>query len=158
MRNELSWYPHNHMKVVAQNRRARYDYEILDTVEAGVMLTGQEVKSCRTGNISLAGSYVSFLQGKPVLKGAKIAAYAFASGLEDYNPGRDRPLLLSKTDIRKLQSSLDEKGMTLIPLEVRAGNFIKVLLGFGKGKARHDKRQKIKEKDIGRKLRKGEDY
>jgi len=146
------------MKVVAQNRRARYDYEILDTVEAGLILTGQEVKSCRSGNANLAGSYVSFLHGKVVLKGAKIAKYTFASNLEDYNPSRERPLLLGKKDVRKLQSSLDEKGMTLIPLEMRAGKYIKILLGLGKGKTRLDKRQKIKEKDIRKKLRRGEDY
>ncbi|KKW39770.1 MAG: SsrA-binding protein, partial [Candidatus Peribacteria bacterium GW2011_GWC2_54_8] len=105
------------VKIVAQNRRARYDYEILDTVEAGLMLTGQEVKSCRNGNANLAGSYVSFLHGKPVLKGMKIAAYQFASGLESYDPGRDRPLLLSKADVQRLQSASDEKGITIIPLE-----------------------------------------
>jgi SsrA-binding protein len=146
------------MKVIARNRRARYDYDITDTVEAGIMLTGQEVKSCRSGNVSLAGAYVSFLHDKPVLKSAKIAAYKFASGLESYDPGRDRPLLLSKSDVRKLHSVLDEKGVALIPLEMRAGKYIKVLLGLGKGKSRVDKRQKIREKDVKKKLRKGEDY
>ncbi|PIR52581.1 SsrA-binding protein [Candidatus Peregrinibacteria bacterium CG10_big_fil_rev_8_21_14_0_10_49_10] len=146
------------MKIVAQNRRARFDLEISDTLEAGIILTGQEVKSCRAGNVHLAGSYVSFLGGKPLLRSAKIAVYAHASGLEEYDPGRDRQLLLSKVDLRRLQSALDEKGMTLVPLEVRAGKYIKVLLGLGKGRARYDKRQKIKEKDIGRRLRKGEDY
>ncbi len=146
------------MKIVSKNRRARYDYEITDTVEAGLILTGQEVKSCRSGQVNLAGAYVSFLHEKPMIKGMKIAAYQFASGLESYDPGRDRPLLLSKTDIRKLQSTLDEKGVAIIPLEVRAGKYIKVLLGLGKGKSRYDKRQKIKAKEVKKKLRKGEDY
>ena len=146
------------VKIVAQNRHARYDYEILDTVEAGLLLTGQEVKSCRNGNANLAGSYVSFLHGKPVLKGIKIAAYKFASGLEDYDPGRDRSLLLSKADVQRLQSASDGKGMTIIPLEVRAGKYIKVLLGLGKGKSRYDKRQKIREKEVKQKLHRGEDY
>ena len=110
------YYPINTMKVVAQNRRARYDYEITDTVEAGIMLTGQEVKSCRSKHVNLAGAYVSFLDGKAVIKGMKISPYAYASGLENYNPGRDRPLLLKKVDVERLQSALNEKGVALIPL------------------------------------------
>jgi len=146
------------MKVIAQNRRARYDYEILDTLEAGIMLTGQEVKSCRKGHVNLAGAYVSFLESKPVLKSAKISPYAYASGLENYNPGQDRKLLIKKSDSKRLQSALQEKGVTIIPLEVRAGKYIKVLLGLGKGKKRHDKRQKIRERDQERKLKRGEEF
>src|SRR3989339_1308702 len=133
------------VKRVADNRRARYDYEILDTVEAGVVLTGPEAKSCRLGHVHLAGAYVSFLSGKPVLKNASIAPYAYASGVENYDPGHDRPLLLKTSEIRKLTSGAEEKGMTVVPLEVRAGKFIKVLLGLGRGKKKFDKRRKIKE-------------
>jgi SsrA-binding protein len=153
-------FPYNAFmtKIVSKNRRARYDYEIIDTVEAGIMLTGQEVKSCRGGNISLAGSYVSMVGGKPVLKSASIAPYKFASNLESYNTGRDRQLLLKKKEMQRIESSLAEKGVSLIPLEVRSGKYIKILLGLGKGQKRIDKRRKIKEKDIKRKLKKGEDY
>lgn len=143
------------MKIVAQNRRARYDFEILETTEAGMMLTGQEVKSCRMGHINLAGAYVSFLSGKPILKNAKISPYPFASGLKDYVPDRDRELLLKRSELKKLISKAEEKGMTVVPLEIRAGKHIKVLLGVGRGKKRHDKREKIKEKDIERKLKQG---
>lgn len=146
------------MKIVAKNRRASYDYEILDKVEAGIILTGQEAKSCRQGHVNLSGSYVSFLGGKPILKSAKISPYSHASGLENYDPGQDRKLLLKKSEAEKLQSALDEQGVTIIPLEVRAGKHIKVLLGLGKGKKRFDKRQKIRERDQKRKLKKGEDY
>lgn len=146
------------MKVVASNRRARYDYEVFDTLEAGLVLTGQEVKSCRAGHVNLAGAYISFLSGAPVLKAAKIAPYAFASGLESYDPGRDRPLLLQKRDVERLRGAVSEKGVSVVPLEVRAGRYIKVLLGFGRGKSRHDKRQKIRERDVGKKLRRGEEY
>ena len=146
------------MKIVTRNRRAGYDYEIVDRIEAGVILTGQEVKSCRLGHVNLSGSYVSFLGGKPILKSAKISPYPHASGLENYDPGRDRESLLKKSESAKLQSALDEQGVTIIPLEVRAGKHIKVLLGLGKGKKRYDKRQKIKERDQKRKLKKGEDY
>ncbi len=146
------------MKTVAKNRRAKYDYQITDTVEAGIVLTGQEVKSCRNGNVNLSGSYVSFLEDKPVLKGAKISPYSHASNLENYNPGRDRPLLLKKSEASRLQSALDEKGVSLVPLEVKAGKFIKVVLGLGKGKKRHDKREKIREREQRRRLKRGEDY
>ena len=146
------------MKVVAQNRRAKYDYEIIDKVEVGIVLTGQEVKSCRQGNMNLAGSYVSLLGGKPMLKNASIAAYQYASGLENYNPDRDRQLLMKKAELKKIESQLAEKGVSLIPMEVRAGRFIKVLLGLGKGKKKLDKRQSIKEREMSRKMKKGEDY
>ncbi len=143
------------MKTVAQNRRARYDYEIVQTIEAGILLHGQEVKSCREGNINLSGAYVSFLGSKPTLKGCSIAPYRFASNLESYEPGRERTLLLHKREVEKLNSALSEKGVSLIPLEVKAGRHIKIILGLGKGKKRHDKRQKKKESDIKRRLKDG---
>ncbi|MBU0459155.1 SsrA-binding protein SmpB [Patescibacteria group bacterium] len=146
------------MKIIAKNCRARYDYQIIDTFEAGIILTGQEVKSCRMGHANLAGSYVSFMNEKPVLKSMTISPYKFASGLEDYKPGRDRPLLLKKAEFKKLQSSLQEKGVSVIPLEVHAGKYIKVLLGLGKGVKRHDKRQRIKDRETERKMKKGEEY
>lgn len=142
------------MKVVADNRRARFDYEILDTVEAGIQLTGPEVKSCRGGHVQLQGAYVSFLGNTPVLKKAKISLYTFAS-LPDYDPERDRPLLLKKAEARKLQGAVEEKGVTVVPLQVRAGKYIKVLLGLGRGRKRLDKRARIKERETSRKLREG---
>lgn len=144
-------------KAVAQNRRATFDFEIIDTVEAGIILTGQEVKSARTGNVNLSGSYVTFLGGKAILKQTKISPYAFSSGLEDYNPGRDRELLLKKSDFEKLSSLTAEKGMTIVPLEVRAAKYIKVLLGVARGRKRIDKRETIKKRDIEKRLRKGHD-
>ena len=143
------------MKVVAQNRRAKFDYEIIDTVEAGMMLTGPEVKSCRRGHISLAGAYVSFLGGKPVLKGASISKYAFTGPDVAHDDKRDRELLLKKTEAAKLQRATEEKGMTLIPLEVRAGKYIKIAIGLGRGRKKLDKRQAIKERETGRRLREG---
>lgn len=146
------------MKVVAQNRRARFDFEILDTVEAGIMLTGQEVKSCRLGHANLAGAYVSFLNGKAILKHAFISPYSYALPLPDYDPDRDRPLLLSKKEMEKLDAMTAEKGVTVVPLEVRAGTFIKVLLGVARGRKRIDKRQRIKERETARKIREGKEY
>jgi len=146
------------MKTVTQNRRARYDYEILDTVEAGIILTGQEVKSCRQGNMNLSGSYVSFHEEVPLLKNASIAPYTFAGDLTDYDPGRDRVLLLKKQECDKLGIKLAEKGVSLIPLEVRAGRHIKVVLGLARGRKRLDKRQRIKEREVERKVKKGQEY
>lgn len=143
------------VKIVAQNRRARYDYEILETVEAGIILTGPEVKSCRRGHINLGGSYVSFLGGKPVLKGAGISKYAFSGSDSAHEEHRDRQLLLKKNELGKLERATEEKGMTLIPLEVRAGKFIKLLIGMCRGRKKMDKRQAIKERETGRRLREG---
>lgn len=145
-------------KSVAKNRRARHDFQIVDTIEAGIILSGQEVKSCRNGGMNLAGSYVSMHRGSPELRKASIAAYRFASGLESYDPNRDRKLLLKKKDIARLQSALDEKGVSVIPLEVTAGKYIKVVLGLGKGRKKIDKRERIKEKDIAKRMKKGEEY
>lgn len=143
------------MKVVAENRRARFDYEILETVEAGIVLSGQEVKSCRAGNVHLKGAYVSFLGGAPILKKASIAPYKFALPLPSYDPLRDRPLLLKKGEAARLEAAAEEKGMTVVPLEVRAGTFIKILLGVGRGRKRVDKRQRIKERETARRIREG---
>lgn len=143
------------MKVVAQNRRARFDYEITDTVEAGLVLSGQEVKSCRLGQVNLSGSYVSFFGGKATLKQAKISPYKYAGPMPDYDPGHERMLLLKKTDLLKLEAKQNEKGVSIIPLEVRAGRFIKVLIGIGAGRKKIDKRQKIKERETSRRVREG---
>jgi len=146
------------MKVVAQNRRARFDFEIGETIEAGLRLTGQEVKSCRLGQISLAGSYVSFFGGKPLLKQAKISAYKYAGVLPDYDPAHDRELLLSRVQAAKLEAKQAEKGVSIIPLEVRAGKFIKVLIGIGTGRRKIDKRQRIKDREVSRSVRESGDY
>lgn len=122
------------------------------------MLLGHEVKACRQGQINLAGSYVSFLNNLPVLKNANIARYRFASDPAGYNPLRDRVLLIRKAEIKKLIPLLNEKGITLIPLEVRAGKHIKLVFGLGRGIKKMDKRQKIKEKEMKNKLKKGHEY
>lgn len=140
---------------MAQNRRARFDYEMLESIEAGIILMGPEVKSCRAGQVSLAGAYVSFLGGKPMLKHATIAKYAYAASVADYDPERDRELLLGKSQSIRLQSSVAEKGISIIPLEVRAGKYIKVLLALARGRKTIDKRQRIKEREMDRRIREG---
>lgn len=145
------------MKILAKNKRAFFDYEILEQIEAGIVLTGQEVKSARAGNIDLKGSYVSFHSGSPVLKNSTIQPYKFAGQLKDYDPGRDRELLLKKSEAVKLQATTDEQGISILPLEVRSGRTVKILLGVGRGRKKLDKRQRIKERDVERRLRKGDD-
>lgn len=144
------------MKVVASNRRAKFDYELIETVEAGVVLTGGEVKSCRMGHIDLRGSYISFRAGVPILRQVNIQPYRFASNVSEA-PDRDRVLLLSKHEIEKLAAMSDQQGVTVIPIEVRAGKHIKIVLAAAKGRKTIDKRRKIKEKDITRRLRRGEE-
>jgi SsrA-binding protein len=145
------------MKVVAQNRRARFDYEILETYEAGIQLTGPEVKSCRAGHVNLSGAYVSFLKNKPMIKHMTISAYPFASVEQRSDPERERLLLMKKSELGKLESLTAEKGVTIIPLEVKAGKYIKVVLGVARGRKTLDKRQHIKERDMARNLRQGRD-
>jgi SsrA-binding protein len=145
------------MKTVATNRRARFDYEILETLEAGMILTGSEAKSCRAGHIDLRGAYVSFHHGIPTLKQSTIAPYPYANDRESYLPGRDRALLLKKTELEKLKTLSDQKGVTIIPLEVTAGKFIKLKLAIARGRKTIDKRSVIKEREMSKKLRKGEE-
>ncbi len=141
------------MKVVAQNRRARFDYEVLETIEAGLMLTGQEVKSCRMGHCDLKGSYMAFQGAQPVLRQMTIRPYPAAGPQPDYNPSRVRPLLLSKKQIVQLQEAGDAKGFSVIPLEIHAGRYVKVLLAIARGRKKFDKRQKIKEREVKQRIR-----
>ena len=146
------------MKVVAKNKRVRFDYEILEELEDGMILTGQEVKSVRAGNADLKGAYVSFLGSKPILKNSTIQPYKYASNLTGYDPGRDRELLLRKGELEKLRAASEEKGISVLPLEFRSGRMIKVLLGVGRGRKTIDKRRRIKEREVEKKIRKGEEW
>ncbi len=141
------------MKTV-NNRRARFDYEILETVEAGLRLTGPEVKSCRAGQVQFAGAYVVFPGGQPEIAQLMIAPYKYAD-TTDYDPKRRRPLLLHKREVERLQSLSQEKGVTIIPLELKVGRYIKLVLGVAKGRKKADRRQVIRARDESRRLREG---
>jgi len=132
---------------IAQNRKARHDYEILSRFEAGIVLTGTEVKSVRNHNVQLLGSYARIKGGEVWLQEAHIAPYANA-GYTSHNPTRDRKLLLHKKEIGKINELLGERGLTLVPLAMyfKRGK-AKVELGVGRGLQRYDKRQKLKEAD-----------
>jgi SsrA-binding protein len=119
------------------------------------MLTGGEVKSCRAGDVSMAGAYVSFLHDKPILKHVKINRYRYADASQQHEPERDRFLLLKAPEAKRLREAATQKGITIVPLEMRAGKYIKVLLGVARGRKTLDKRQRIKEREVGRRIREG---
>lgn len=135
------------VKTVAQNRRAKFDYEIVETFEAGIQLLGWEVKSCRMNLADLSGAYVSFVGGKPSLKKMTIRTYPFASNAVLDDQGRDRLLLLHAKELERLKTLSDEKGMAIIPLELKAGKHIKLVIAVGRGRKQYDKREKIKDRE-----------
>ncbi len=142
------------MKVLAKNRKASYNYQIIEKYEAGMVLTGQEVKSIKSGRMSLKGSYVVLKDQEPYLIGATIPPYQPANAPEDYNPGQSRKLLLHKKEIKKLIGKTKEKGLTLIPLKVYTKNArIKLEFAVARGKRKEDKREKIKKKEAEREIR-----
>ena len=131
-------------KVVAENRKARHEFEILDTLECGVALVGSEVKSLRTGRISLDEAYGRVERGEAWLMGCDIPEYEKANQL-NHKPKRPRKLLLHRREISTFAAQSFEKGLTLVPLKMyfKAGR-VKVLLGVGRGRKAHDKRDKLK--------------
>lgn len=139
-------------KVVATNRRARRNYTILDTYEAGLVLVGSEVKSLREGRMELKDSYAHVQAGEAWLVGAHIAPYDFARE-GGHDPERERKLLLHRRQIDRIAGSLAEKGLTLIPLQVyfKEGK-AKVELGLAKGKATVDKRRTLRDREHQREM------
>ena len=138
--------------VFAENRKARHDYTVLETIECGIVLSGTEVKSVRHGEVSLAGAYGAVLKGELWLLGADIAAYKFGNRF-NHEPKSQRKLLVHAKEIRELQLKTEAKGLTLVPLKVflKHGK-IKVDLGVCRGKQLHDKRDALKKKDLRRDL------
>ena len=136
------------MEVVATNRRARFEYEILDSIEAGIQLTGPEVKSARARNVSLAEAYATIEGGQAWLHSMHMARYD-AGGFAEQNPTRRRKLLLHKREIARLERDIQQKGVTLIPLRMYFGSsgYAKVELGVGRGKRQYEKRESIKKRD-----------
>ena len=144
------------MPVLAENRHALFDYEILEKWEAGLVLTGQEVKAARGGLINLKGAYVTVQQGVPWLINAHISPYKKATGLKDYEPTRSRRLLLRQKEITALLGLIKQKGLTVVPLKVYTKhNLIKIEIGLGRGRKKYNKRELLKKRDIERELRKG---
>jgi SsrA-binding protein len=139
-------------QVVARNRRARFEYEILDTVEAGLALLGPEVKSLRAGNASLMDGYAAIRGREAWLLGVHIKPYEQA-GRENPEPRRERKLLLHRAEIARLAGQVAERGVTLVPLEIYFKNGrAKVTLALARGKRRHDKRQTIRKREEEREM------
>ena len=140
-------------KPLAENRRARYDYEILDTYEAGLVLHGYEVKSIKTGRVSLRGAYVVIKDNEAYLINTLIPPYQPANTPDDYNPERNRKLLLNKSEIKSLIGKSKQKGLTLVPLKLytKRGK-IKLGLAVAKGKREIDKREAIKKRETKREV------
>lgn len=135
----------------AENRKARFEYEILEKFEAGLVLSGQEVKSIRDGGAKLEGSYVQAFQGELWLIGSSISRYAKASRLAEYDPTRNRKLLVTKKELGYLTGKTQEKGLTLVPFSLYpSGRRIKLSFALCRGKKTHDKREKLKNRDIER--------
>lgn len=145
------------IKMVASNRKARFEFEILDKIEAGIVLLGTEVKSVREGHISLQESYAVVTNGEMWLEGCTIQPYA-QGNINNHEPTRPRKLLLHKKEMQKLAQRVAEKGLTLVPLSIYfKASKLKVELGVARGKKLHDKRDSIKKRDTERNLRRGED-
>ncbi len=141
------------IKIIAQNKKARHLYQIIDTLEAGLVLRGSEVKSLRLGNISLSESFVSFKKDEVFLDKCHIPEFKNSS-YNNHTPERRRKLLLHKAEIAKLQAKVQEKGLTCVPMKIYfSRGKIKLEIGLGKGKKLFDKRQSLKEKDMKKRLR-----
>jgi SsrA-binding protein len=139
-------------KTVADNRRARHDYEIVDTLEAGISLFGTEVKAIRAGKANLADAFVKVEDGEMWLYNCHISPYDFGNRF-NHEPLRKRRLLVHKKQILKLKSNMQEKGLALIPLKMYfKGHLVKVDLALGKGRKMYDKRENIAKKETKRDL------
>jgi SsrA-binding protein len=142
------------MPVLAFNKRAHYDYEISDKFEAGLMLTGQEVKSIKTGHISLKGSFVTAKGNELYLTNANIPPYEHAGDIKNYDPTRSRKLLLKKSEIKSLIGKSRVSGLTLVPIRVYTKKrYVKLEFGVGRGKKEYDKRQDITKRDAEKNMR-----
>ena len=138
-------------KTVAQNRKARHDYFILDSFECGIVLTGTEIKSVRSGNLNLKDSYASIESGELWLFGVHISPYEKGT-YYNHEPERDRKLLMHRHELIRLKGKIREKGLTLVPLSVyiKNGRRAKVELGLARGRTVHDKRDMIADRDAKR--------
>ncbi len=141
-------------KLISENRKARFNYHIQETLEAGVVLSGREVKSLRAGHGSLQESYAKILRGELWLVGMHIPPYAFDASASTYNPTRSRKLLVHAKELKDLTAQTEREGMTLVPLKLYLkGGFVKCLIGVAKGKDAPDKRKTIKAREDNRKMK-----
>jgi len=142
------------IKIVQRNKKAYFDYEILDKLEAGLVLTGSEVKSIRDGKVSIREAYAKIRGGEAWVVGMDISTYPQAGPYNNHEPRRARKLLLHRREIRRLVGKIREKGLTLVPLALYfKEGLAKLEIGLGRGKAKYDKRQAIQDREAKRDLR-----
>ncbi len=142
------------MTIYATNKKARFDYDILETYEAGLVLSGQEAKSIRNGNVGLKGGFVTFHGNIPLLTNVHINPYKFAGQLIGYDPTRSRKILLNTKEINYLREKNQEQGLTIVPLSVyNKDRLIKLEIGLAKGKKKYDKRESLKKKEMKREIK-----
>ncbi len=145
------------MKPLSENRRARFDYDILETIEAGIELFGYEVKSVKAGHGALAGAYAIIRGGEVFLVNSQIPPYQKNNVPQDYDPSRTRRLLLRKEEIKELTGKLKEKGLSLVALAFTTNkNLVKVQLGLGRSRKKSDKRELLKKRTHQREIERGE--
>lgn len=141
------------MAALSENRKAWFDYQILETVEAGIELKGFEVKAVKAGNMSIAGAFAVVRGNELWLVGANIAPYQPANTPPDYDPTRSRRLLLRREEIAEFLGKIKEQRLTLVPLRVyNKGNLVKIELGLGRGKRGPDKREAIRKRESKREI------
>lgn len=139
-------------KIIAINRKARHDYEILESFEAGMALTGTEVKSLREGRVNLKDSYARVENGEVFLVNSHISPYSHGN-IQNHEPLRERKLLLHKSEIKRLRGKTEERGLTLVPLKIYfVRGRAKVELALARGKRQYDKREQIKRRDADREI------
>ena len=141
-------------KIQINNKRASFDYEFLETYEAGIVLVGTEIKSLRAGKASLADAFCYFVDGELYVKGMNISTYFWASKWGSHEPARDRKLLLTKKELRHLTQAVKTKGLTIVAVRayIAENGYAKLHIALAKGKKEYDKRASIKEKDIRREM------
>lgn len=140
------------IKIISENRKAWHNYTIGDKFEAGIQLTGSEVKSLRAGSCNLQDAFVAFRGNEAFLQRANIAMYK-ASSYNNHEPERARKLLLNRSELNKLYSAIEEKGMSCVPLKMYfSKGFVKVEIALAKGKQKGDKRESVKKRDASREM------
>ncbi len=147
-------------KVIADNRKARFEYEILETFEAGVELKGTEEKSIRAGRVYLGDGFANLRNGEVILMNVHVSPHNTTSNYFNHDPRRPRRLLMHRSEIRRLVGKVEQQGLTLVPLKLYLKRgWVKVLLGLARGKRLHDKREDLKRKqdkrDMARALKRG---
>lgn len=141
------------MGILAENRKAKFDYTILETFHAGLVLNGQEVKSIRLGRMNLTGSYIVLQKGELFLIGSQVPPYQPKNAPAGYNPERSRKLLVHKAELNSLIGKSKERGLTLLPLKVYTQKHkIKLEFALAKGQKKYDKREKLKKRESDREI------